>query len=62
MGVIFADRLLTEPPLDDAERYLLWTLGKAAALASVARLVAKQAEEAHSSSSGSISRATSTRS
>jgi signal transduction histidine kinase len=46
MGVIFADRLLTEPPLDDAERYLLWTLGKAAALASVARLVAKHAEEA----------------
>jgi signal transduction histidine kinase len=46
LGVIFADRLLTEPPLDDSERYLLWTLGKAAALASVARLVAKQAEEA----------------
>ncbi len=46
MGVIFADRLLTEPPLDDAERYLLWTLGKTAALASVARIVAKQAEEA----------------
>jgi len=46
LGVIFADRLLTEPPLDDAERHLLWTLGKAAALASVARLVAKQAEEA----------------
>jgi signal transduction histidine kinase len=46
MGVIFADRLLTEPPLDDSERYLLWTLGKTAALASVARIVAKQAEEA----------------
>ena len=46
MGVIFADRLLTEPPLDDPERYLLWTLGKTAALASVARLVAKHAEEA----------------
>ncbi|HUB04700.1 MAG TPA: GAF domain-containing protein [Solirubrobacteraceae bacterium] len=46
LGVIFADRLMTEPPLDDSERYLLWTLGKAAALASVARLVAKQAEEA----------------
>ena len=46
LGVIFADRPLTEPPLDAAERYLLWTLGKAAALASVARLVAKQAEEA----------------
>jgi signal transduction histidine kinase len=46
MGVIFADRLMTEPPLDDAERHLLWALGKAAALASVARLVATQAETA----------------
>jgi signal transduction histidine kinase len=46
LGVILADRLLTEPPLDDSERHLLWTLGKAAALASVARLAAKQAEEA----------------
>lgn len=45
MGVIFADRVLTEPPLDDSERYLLWTLGKAAALASVARMVATQAEQ-----------------
>jgi signal transduction histidine kinase len=47
LGVVFADRLLTEPPLDDAARHLLWTLGKAAALASVARLVATQAEKAH---------------
>jgi signal transduction histidine kinase len=46
LGVIFADRLLTEPPLDDAERHLLWTLGKAAALASVARSVATQGERA----------------
>jgi signal transduction histidine kinase len=46
IGVILADRLLSEPPLDDAERYLLWTLGKAAALASVARIVATQAEMA----------------
>ena len=45
LGVIFADRLLSEPPLDDAERHLLWTLGKAAALASVARMVATQAEK-----------------
>jgi signal transduction histidine kinase len=45
MGVIFADRLLTEPPLDEAERYLLWTLGKAAALVSVARGYATQAEQ-----------------
>lgn len=46
IGVILADRLMSSPPLDDADRGLLWTLGKAAALASVARLVAKQAEEA----------------
>jgi signal transduction histidine kinase len=46
IGVIFADRLMPAPPLDDADRYLLWTLGKAAALASVARIVATQAETA----------------
>jgi signal transduction histidine kinase len=45
-GVIFADRLMTEPPLDDADRNLLWTLGKAAALASVARIVSTQFEKA----------------
>lgn len=47
VGVILADRLLSEPALDEAEEYLLWTLGKAAALASVARIVATQAEKAH---------------
>jgi signal transduction histidine kinase len=46
IGVILADRLLHEPPLDDAERYLLWTLGKAAALASIAGIVARQSETA----------------
>jgi len=46
IGVILADRLLPEPALDDTETYLLWTLGKAAALASVARIVATQAEKA----------------
>jgi signal transduction histidine kinase len=46
IGVILTDRELESPPLDDAERYLLWTLGKAAALASVARMVATQAEKA----------------
>jgi signal transduction histidine kinase len=46
IGVILADRLLSEPELDDSERHLLWTLGKAAALASVARIVATQAEKA----------------
>lgn len=45
MGVIFADRVMSEPPLDDAERHLLWALGKAAALASVARMVATEGEK-----------------
>lgn len=45
-GVILADRLMTEPELDDADRRLLWTLGKAAALASVARIVSTQFEKA----------------
>ncbi len=47
VGVILADRLLSTPPIDDTERDLLWTLGKAAALASVARIVATAAEKAH---------------
>jgi signal transduction histidine kinase len=46
VGVILADRLLTAPPFGDAEQHLLWTLGKAAALASVSRSVATQAETA----------------
>src|SRR5205085_8173652 len=46
LGVIFADRLMSEPPLIDSERHLLWSLGKAAALASVARMVATQGEKA----------------
>lgn len=46
VGVILADRLMSAPPLDEAEKHLLWTLGKAAALASVARIVATQAEKA----------------
>jgi signal transduction histidine kinase len=46
IGVIFADRLLAEPPVDLAERDLLWTVGKAAALASVVRIVSMQAEKA----------------
>ena len=48
IGVILADRPLSDPPLDDSERDLLWTLGKAAALASVARIVSTQAEKARS--------------
>jgi signal transduction histidine kinase len=47
IGVILADRLLSEPALDEAEEHLLWSLGKAAALASVARIVATQAEKSH---------------
>ena len=46
IGVILADRPLGAPPLDAAERQLLWTLGKTAALASVARTVATEAENA----------------
>ncbi len=45
-GVILADRLMHEPPLDEADRRLLWTLGKAAALASAARIVSTQFEKA----------------
>jgi signal transduction histidine kinase len=46
IGVILTDRLLSSPPLDDADRNLLWSLGKAAALASVARIVSTQFETA----------------
>jgi signal transduction histidine kinase len=46
VGVIVADRGLDAPRLDASERHLLWTLGKAAALASVARNVATQTETA----------------
>ena len=46
IGVILADRLMSDPPTSDEERDLLWTLGKAAALASVAGIVATQAEKA----------------
>src|SRR4051812_25704275 len=37
LGVILCDRGRDAPPLRDAERYLLWTLGKTAALAAFAR-------------------------
>ena len=46
VGVIVAERGIDAPPLDASERHLLWTLGKAAALASVARNVATQTETA----------------
>ena len=46
LGVILADRVMSAPPLGDSDRQLLWTLGKAAALASVARSVSTQFERA----------------
>ncbi len=46
IGVLLADRLISDPPTSAEERDLLWTLGKAAALASVAGIVATQAEKA----------------
>lgn len=46
IGVILADRPLSDPPTTDEERDLLWTLAKAAALASAAGIVATQAEKA----------------
>jgi signal transduction histidine kinase len=46
VGVILTDRLMSSPPLEDADRNLLWTLGKAAALASVARIFSSQFETA----------------
>jgi signal transduction histidine kinase len=46
IGVILADRPLSDPPLDDVERDLLWTIGKTAALASVTLILATQGEKA----------------
>ena len=46
LGVILADRLMDAPPLEEADRSLLWSLGKAAALASVSRIVSTQFEKA----------------
>ncbi|HEX5193099.1 MAG TPA: GAF domain-containing protein [Solirubrobacteraceae bacterium] len=46
LGVILADRPMTDPPLREADRGLLWTLGKVAGLVSVARTVATQSERA----------------
>jgi signal transduction histidine kinase len=46
IGVILADRLMSSPPLDDSDRSALWTLGKTAALASVARIFSAQYETA----------------
>lgn len=45
-GVILSDRAGTEP-LSDSERYLLWTIGKVAALATSARIATRNQELAH---------------
>ncbi|MEO8689043.1 MAG: GAF domain-containing protein [Solirubrobacteraceae bacterium] len=45
-GVILSDRGGTEP-LSDSERYLLWTIGKVAALATHARIATRNQELAH---------------
>jgi signal transduction histidine kinase len=46
IGVIVADRGQREAPLDDAERDLLWVLGKTTALAAMARVATRQHEKA----------------
>lgn len=46
VGVILSERNAHAPPLDDAERHLLWTLGKTTALAAVARIATSQGERA----------------
>jgi signal transduction histidine kinase len=44
VGVILSDRPRGAGPLGDAERHLLWTLGKVAALAAIARVATAQVE------------------
>ena len=46
IGVVVGDRPDDAPPLGDAERHLLWTLGKTAALAAMARIATSQAQRA----------------
>jgi signal transduction histidine kinase len=46
MGVILSDRGGDEAPLSDAEREVLWILGKMAALAAMARAATRQYERA----------------
>jgi hypothetical protein len=61
MGVILADRLMSAPPLDDAERHLLWTLGKRPHSPRPRGSWPPKPRRRTSSSSGSTSRATCTR-
>lgn len=46
LGAIVAERGEDAPPLDEAERDVLWILGKTAALASMARVATRQRENA----------------
>ena len=46
IGVIISDRSRAAPQLTTAERGLLWTLGKTAALAAIARIATSHAEKA----------------
>ncbi|MCW3014864.1 MAG: hypothetical protein JWO02_1956 [Solirubrobacterales bacterium] len=46
VGVVLSDRPRSAGPLGDAERHLLWTLGKTAALAAIARIATFQVERA----------------
>jgi signal transduction histidine kinase len=46
IGVVVGDRRDDAPPLGEAERHLLWTLGKTAALAAMARIATSQAHRA----------------
>jgi signal transduction histidine kinase len=46
LGAIVAERAQDALPLDDAERDVLWILGKTAALASMARVATRQSEKA----------------
>jgi signal transduction histidine kinase len=45
VGVVLSERELQAPTMDEDERHLLWTLGKAIAMASVAREVTRYDEE-----------------
>lgn len=46
VGVVLSDRPRSAGPLGEAERHLLWTLGKTAALAAIARVATFQVERA----------------
>jgi signal transduction histidine kinase len=45
VGVVLSERAAAAPAIDDGDRHLLWTLGKAIAMASVAREVTSSDEQ-----------------